>query len=131
MFKGNLKNWIIIDSLINRGIKIEGDIEEGRVITSRLKRIESAGVCYTAYTESGSVYLLSKKAITKGRLLNESTFATYVNMSQNPPREFVENVNSRIELYSPEEICENWEFVEKELPLEKIIYEEDEDFIIL
>ena len=49
MFKGNLKNWIIIDSLISRGIKIEGDIEEGRVITSRLKRIESAGVCYRLY----------------------------------------------------------------------------------
>ena len=72
------------------------------------------------------------KSITTGRLLNETPFATLVNMSENTPKDFIQNMTHRIDYYNPvEKISENWELVERELPLEKITYEVDEGFILV
>lgn len=132
MFKGKIENWVVIDSIINPGIKIEGDIGDERIVTSKLKKILNAGFYYVIYTESGSVYLLASKAVTEGRILYETPFATLVNMSENTPKDFIENMTHRIDYYNPiEKISENWEVVERELPLEKITYEEDEEFILV
>ena len=132
MFKGKIENWVVIDSIINPGIKIEGDIGDERIVTSKLKKILNAGFYYVIYTESGSVYLLASKAVTEGRILYETPFATLVNMSKNTPKNFLENISHRIDYYKPfEKISENWEIVDKELPLEKITYEEDEEFILV
>ena len=132
MFKGKIEHWILIDSIINQGLKIEGNNEDQRIITSKLTKILKAGFHYVIYTQTGSVYLLTSKSITTGRLLNETPFATLVNMSENTPKDFIENMTHRIDYYNPiEKISENWQFVERELPLEKITYEEDEEFILV
>ena len=132
MFKGKIENWILIDSVINPGLKIEGINQEGRIITSKLTKILKAGFHYVIYTKSGNVYLLTSKSVTRGRLFNETPFATLVNMSENIPKDFIENMTHRIDYYTEsEELSENWEIVDKELPLEKITYEEDEEFILV
>ena len=132
MFKGKIENWILIDSVINPGIKVEGNNEDQRIITSKLTKILKAGIHYVIYTQTGSVYLLMSKSITTGRLLNETPFATLVNMSENTPKDFIQNMTHRIDYYNPvEKISENWELVERELPLEKITYEVDEGFILV
>ncbi len=132
MFKGKIQHWILIDSVINQGLKIEGNNQDQRIITSKLTKILKAGFHYVIYTQTGSVYLLTSKSITTGRLLNETPFATLVNMSENIPKDFIENMTHRIDYYNPiEKISENWQFVERELPLEKITYEEDEEFILV
>ena len=72
------------------------------------------------------------KSITTGRLLNETPFATLVNMSENTPKDFIQNMTHRIDYYNVrEKISENWELVERELPLEKITYEVNEGFILV
>ena len=50
MFKGKIKNWILIDSIINPGLKIEGNLGDERVITSKLTKILKAGFHYVIYT---------------------------------------------------------------------------------
>tara|TARA_R110001592_G_scaffold18816_12_gene77736 strand:- start:16409 stop:16807 length:399 start_codon:yes stop_codon:yes gene_type:complete len=132
MFKGKIENWILINSVINPVLKIEGNIYDQRIITSKLKKILNIGFYYIIYTESGSIYLLSIKGVTEGRLLNETCFATLVNMSENTPKDFIQNMTHRIDYYNVrEKISENWELVERELPLEKITYEVDEGFILV
>ena len=132
MFKGKIENWILINSVINPVLKIEGNIYDQRIITSKLKKILNIGFYYIIYTESGSIYLLSTKCVTEGRLLNETPFATLVNMSENTPKDFIQNMTHRIDYYNVrEKISENWDLVERELPLEKITYEVDEGFILV
>ena len=90
MFKGKIENWILIDSVINPGIKVEGNNEDQRIITSGA---------------------LAWRAIEE---------------------DFIQNMTHRIDYYNPiEKISENWQFVERELPLEKITYEVDEGFILV
>ena len=50
MFKGKIENWILIDSVINPGIKVEGNNEDQRIITSKLTKILKAGIHYVIYT---------------------------------------------------------------------------------
>ena len=66
------------------------------------------------------------------------TTISYVNIPQgfmlneNTPKDFIQNMTHRIDYYNPiEKISENWQFVERELPLEKITYEVDEGFILV
>ena len=125
MFKGFIENWIVLDNIYSSFIKIEGGIDGSRVVTSPVTKISQVGEKYLIYTQTGSIYLLGNKASVEGRILNETQYASFVNMCNRIPDNFAENIQSRIDHYNIEKISDGWEFVDRDP------YRIEEDFVIV